>query len=95
MAALELGLDTVKFFPAGVYGGAAAIKALSAPFGGVRFVPTGGVSAANLADYLSLGCIPAVGGSWMVPVDAIREGAFATITELCADAVAAAAAVVK
>jgi 2-dehydro-3-deoxyphosphogluconate aldolase/(4S)-4-hydroxy-2-oxoglutarate aldolase len=95
MAALELGLDTVKFFPANVYGGAAAIKALSAPFGGVRFVPTGGVSAANLSDYLSLGCIPAVGGSWMVPVDAIREGAFATITELCAQAVAAAAAVGK
>ncbi len=95
MRALELGLDTVKFFPAGVYGGASAIKALSAPFGGVRFVPTGGVSAANLGDFLSLACVPAVGGSWMVPVDAIREGAFATVTGLCADAVAAAAAVGK
>lgn len=93
MAALELGLDTVKFFPAGVYGGAAAIKALSAPFGGVQFVPTGGVSAANLSEYLSLPCVPAVGGSWMVPTDAIREGAFGTVTQLCADAVAAAAAV--
>lgn len=91
MAAQELGIDTVKFFPAQVYGGAAAIKALSAPFGGVSFVPTGGVSAANLVDYLSLGCVPAVGGSWMVPVDAIAEGAFSTITELCAEAVAAAA----
>lgn len=95
MAAQELGLDTVKFFPANVYGGAAAIKALSAPFGGMRFVPTGGVSASNISDYLSLGCVPAVGGSWMVPVDAIRERAFAHVSELCRDAVAAAAAVGK
>jgi len=95
MAAMELGLDTVKFFPANVYGGASAIKALSAPFGGIRFVPTGGVSGANLHDFLSLSCIPAVGGSWMVPVDAIREGAFGRVTELCAEAVAAAAAVRK
>jgi len=95
MAAQELGLDTVKFFPANVYGGAAAIKALSAPFGSMRFVPTGGVSVSNLSDYLSLGCVPAVGGSWMVPVDAIREGAFAHVSELCAGAVAAAAAIGK
>lgn len=95
MAAQELGLDTVKFFPAGVYGGAPAIKALSAPFGGMRFVPTGGVSASNLSDYLSLACVPAVGGSWMVPVDAIHEGAYDRVSELCRDAVAAAAAVGK
>lgn len=93
MAAQELGLDTVKFFPANVYGGAAAIKALSAPFGSMRFVPTGGVSVSNLSDYLSLGCVPAVGGSWMVPVDVIREGAFAHVSELCVAAVAAAAAI--
>ena len=95
MAAQELGLDTVKFFPANVFGGAAAIKALSAPFGSMRFVPTGGVSVSNLSDYLSLGCVPAVGGSWMVPVDAIREGAFAHVSELCVAAVAAAAAIRK
>ena len=95
MAAQELGLDTVKFFPANVYGGAAAIKALSAPFGSMRFVPTGGVSVSNLSDYLSLGCVPAVGGSWMVPVDAIREGAFERVSELCVAAVAAAAAIRK
>ena len=95
MAAQELGLDTVKFFPPNVYGGAAAIKALSAPFGSMRFVPTGGVSVSNLFDYLSLGCVPAVGGSWMVPVDAIREGAFAHVSELCVAAVAAAAAIRK
>lgn len=95
MAAQELGLDTVKFFPANVYGGAAAIKALSAPFGSMRFVPTGGVSVSNLFDYLSLGCVPAVGGSWMVPVDAIRESAFAHVSELCVAAVTAAAAIRK
>jgi 2-dehydro-3-deoxyphosphogluconate aldolase/(4S)-4-hydroxy-2-oxoglutarate aldolase len=95
MAAQELGLDTVKFFPANVFGGAAAIKALSAPFGSMRFVPTGGVSVSNLSDYLSLGCVPAVGGSWMVPVAAIREGAFAHVSELCVAAVAAAAAIRK
>src|SRR5450756_1913681 len=95
MAAQELGLDTVKFFPANVYGGAAAIKALSAPFGSMRFVPTGGVSVSNLSDYLSLGCVPAVGGSWMVSVDAIREGAFAHVSQLGVAAVAAAAAIRK
>jgi 2-dehydro-3-deoxyphosphogluconate aldolase/(4S)-4-hydroxy-2-oxoglutarate aldolase len=53
-AALEMGLTTVKFFPAGTSGGAKAIAALAAPFGGVRFVPTGGVGPGNLADYLAL-----------------------------------------
>jgi len=93
MQAQSFNLDVVKFFPANVYGGAAAIKALSAPFGGMRFVPTGGVSAANIGDFLSLSCIPAVGGSWMVPVDKIRAGEYDAITQLCAEAVAAAAAV--
>jgi len=93
MQAQSFNLDVVKFFPANVYGGAAAIKALSAPFGGMRFVPTGGVSAKNIGDFLSLSCIPAVGGSWMVPVDKIRAGEYDAITQLCAEAVAAAAAV--
>lgn len=66
-AALELGLTTLKFFPANVYGGASALKALGAPFGGVSFIPTGGVSASNLHDYLALSNVAAVGGSWMVP----------------------------
>lgn len=88
-AALELGIDTVKFFPAGTSGGPAAIKALAAPFGGVRFVPTGGVSAANLDDYLSIPSVLAVGGSWMVPQAAIREGDFDTVRRLTEDAVAA------
>lgn len=87
-AALELGLTTVKFFPAGTSGGAAAISALAAPFGGVRFVPTGGITAANVQDYLGIPAVAAVGGSWMVPKDRVRAGDFAGITRLTADAVA-------
>ena len=87
-AALELGLTTVKFFPAGTSGGAPAIKALAAPFGGVSFVPTGGVSAQNLADYLSIPAVAAVGGSWMVPKDLIGGGDFAGVARLSAAAVA-------
>ena len=68
MAALDHGLTTLKFFPANVYGGVAALKALAAPFPQVRFIPTGGVSTSNLADYLQLASVAAVGGSWMVPV---------------------------
>src|SRR5450631_121413 len=86
-AALELGLTTVKFFPAGTSGGAAAIKALAAPFGGVKFVPTGGVGPGNLAEYLALPAVAAVGGSWMVPRDRVKAGDFAGIQQLTADAV--------
>jgi len=91
-AALELGLTTVKFFPAGTSGGAAAIKALAAPFGGIMFVPTGGVGPGNLAQYLSLPAVAAVGGSWMVPRDRVKAGDFAGIHQLTADAVALARA---
>ncbi|MBO1753454.1 bifunctional 4-hydroxy-2-oxoglutarate aldolase/2-dehydro-3-deoxy-phosphogluconate aldolase [Actinotalea sp. BY-33] len=87
-AALELGLSTVKFFPAGTSGGAPAIKALAAPFGGVTFVPTGGVGPANLHEYLAIPAVAAVGGSWMVPRDRIKAGDFAGITQLTAEAVA-------
>ncbi|GEA86509.1 bifunctional 4-hydroxy-2-oxoglutarate aldolase/2-dehydro-3-deoxy-phosphogluconate aldolase [Cellulomonas cellasea] len=90
-AALELGLTTVKFFPAGTSGGAPAIAALAAPFGGVQFVPTGGVSPTNLHEYLALPSVAAVGGSWMVPRDRIRARDTAGITELTASAVALAA----
>lgn len=93
MAALKLGLDTVKFFPAGSHGGAKAVKALSAPFGHVGFVPTGGVGPDNLADYFGLPCVPAVGGSWMVPTDLVDAGDVAGLTDLIRTAVAAAAAV--
>ena len=87
-AALELGINTVKFFPAGTSGGAAAIKALAAPFGDVRFVPTGGVGPKNLAEYLSIQAVAAVGGSWMVPRDLVKSGDFAGIQALTAEAVA-------
>ncbi len=87
-AALELGLTTVKFFPAGTSGGPAAIKALSAPFGDVGFVPTGGVGPANLSDYLAVPAVRAVGGSWMVPRDRVAARDVATVTRLTAEAVA-------
>lgn len=90
-AALELGLTTVKFFPAGTSGGAAAIKALAAPFGQVSFVPTGGVGPKNLADYLALANVAAVGGSWMCPRNLVTAGDFAGITALTLEAVALAA----
>ncbi len=87
-AALELGLTTVKFFPAGTSGGAPAISALAAPFGGVRFVPTGGIGPANLHEYLAIPAVLAVGGSWMVPRAAVRAGNFSEITRLTVQAVA-------
>ncbi|EYR64045.1 keto-deoxy-phosphogluconate aldolase [Actinotalea ferrariae CF5-4] len=87
-AALELGVSTVKFFPAGTSGGPAAIAALAAPFGHVRFVPTGGVGPENLREYLDLPAVAAVGGSWMVPRARVAARDTAGITELVADAVA-------
>jgi 2-dehydro-3-deoxyphosphogluconate aldolase / (4S)-4-hydroxy-2-oxoglutarate aldolase len=88
MAALEKGLKILKFFPAEAYGGVTTLKALSAPFGGVKYMPTGGVSAKNMADYLALPSVHAVGGSWMVEGKLISSGNFAEITRLAADAVA-------
>ena len=93
-AALE-GLTTVKFFPAHTSGGPAAIGALGAPFAGVSFVPTGGIGPKNLAEYLSLPMVAAVGGSWMVSRDLVKAGDFAGIQRLTADAVAVAVAVAK
>ncbi|HEY5050615.1 MAG TPA: bifunctional 4-hydroxy-2-oxoglutarate aldolase/2-dehydro-3-deoxy-phosphogluconate aldolase [Acidothermaceae bacterium] len=72
-AALELGLDTVKFFPAESAGGANAISALAAPFADVSFVPTGGINVSNLDSYLALPSVVAVGGSWMIPRDLVRS----------------------
>ncbi|PRZ09532.1 2-dehydro-3-deoxyphosphogluconate aldolase/(4S)-4-hydroxy-2-oxoglutarate aldolase [Isoptericola sp. CG 20/1183] len=87
MAALDLGVETVKLFPASVVGGPAALKALAAPFGTVRFVPTGGVSAANLGEYLTLAPVLAVGGSWMVAKRLVDAGEWDQITRLTAEAV--------
>lgn len=94
-AALELGLTTVKFFPAGTSGGAPAIQALAAPFGHVSFVPTGGVGPENLADYLAIPTVAAVGGSWMCPRGLVTAGDFAGITALTTAAVALAASLTK
>ncbi|KQY47578.1 bifunctional 4-hydroxy-2-oxoglutarate aldolase/2-dehydro-3-deoxy-phosphogluconate aldolase [Cellulomonas sp. Root137] len=91
-AALELGLTTIKFFPAGTSGGAKAIAALAAPFGHVGVVPTGGVGPANLAEYLALPSVVAVGGSWMCPRSLVAARDVAAITALTADAVALAGA---
>ncbi|MDR2379551.1 MAG: bifunctional 4-hydroxy-2-oxoglutarate aldolase/2-dehydro-3-deoxy-phosphogluconate aldolase [Bifidobacteriaceae bacterium] len=94
-AALEHGIDLLKFFPAATSGGAAAIKALGGPFRQVSFVPTGGIGPANLAEYLRLPGVAAIGGSWMVPTAAIRQGAFGRVRELVAEAVAQAAGIVR
>jgi 2-dehydro-3-deoxyphosphogluconate aldolase/(4S)-4-hydroxy-2-oxoglutarate aldolase len=87
MMALEAGLDTVKFFPAEQYGGLSTIKALSAPFPGVRFVPTGGINKSNIAEYLAFDKIIACGGSWMVKDTLISNKEFDKIAELTAEAV--------
>ena len=85
-AAVNMGLKVVKFFPANVYGGLNAMKNLSAPFGGVKFLPTGGVNTGNIKEYISAPFIHAVGGSWVCPKDAIKAGEFEKITALCAEA---------
>ena len=87
-AALELGLNTVKFFPAESAGGATAIAALAAPFAGVSFVPTGGINASNLDSYLALPNVIAVGGSWMVPRDLVSAHDVARLVGLITGAVA-------
>ena len=85
-AAIKLGLKVVKFFPANVYGGLNAMKNLSAPFVGIKFMPTGGVNAQNLSEYISAPFIHAVGGSWVCPKADIAAGNFDKITALCAEA---------
>lgn len=86
--AVKRGLEVVKFFPAEQFGGVATIKALAAPYTGVRFMPTGGISAKNLADYLGFKKIVACGGSWMVKGDLVTAGEFDKIKEMTAEAVA-------
>ena len=86
MAAMKLGLTVVKFFPAGVYGGLSAMKALSGPFGGIKFIPTGGVNSHNIGEFIAAPFIHAVGGSWVCPKADIAAGNFERITELCKQA---------
>ena len=85
--ALRHGLNILKFFPAQAFGGIGTLKAISAPYGGVRFIPTGGISAQNLNDYLALPSVLACGGSWLVKKTLIASGDFETITRLTAEAV--------
>lgn len=85
--ALSLGLDTVKFFPAEPSGGIKMIRAMAAPYGNVKFMPTGGVDATNLKDYLAFPKVIACGGSWMVKPEMIAAGDFEGITRLTRAAV--------
>jgi 2-dehydro-3-deoxyphosphogluconate aldolase/(4S)-4-hydroxy-2-oxoglutarate aldolase len=80
--ALDAGLTTVKFFPAEQLGGAPMIKALSAPFPMVRFIPTGGINADNLDDYQALPAVLAVGGTWMVAPHLLEDGNWGEVTRL-------------
>ena len=86
--AWNLGLRTVKLFPASLVGGPKILKALSSVFRDVRFMPTGGVSPANLNEYLAVPAVLACGGSWLTPKAAIEAGDFAAITKLAKDAIA-------
>ena len=85
--ALELGLSTLKFFPAEASGGIAMLKALSAVYP-VQFLPTGGISPANVEKYLALPSVIACGGTWMVPNDLIDQGDWSTLTTLIGEATA-------
>lgn len=85
--AISMGLEVVKFFPAEAMGGIKTIKALSAPYSNVKFIPTGGVNEKNLNDYLSCPSVLACGGSWMVSGALINSGDFDKITELTKNAV--------
>lgn len=86
MMGLEFGLKVLKFFPAKIYGGISALKAISGPFPDVSFIPTGGVGADNLADFAGLRNVCAVGGSWICTAKDISEGNFGVITELSREA---------
>ncbi|MFF4728669.1 bifunctional 4-hydroxy-2-oxoglutarate aldolase/2-dehydro-3-deoxy-phosphogluconate aldolase [Streptomyces mirabilis] len=87
MRALKAGITTVKLFPAESLGGLRALRALAAPFPGVRFVPTGGIGADQLAGYLADPAVLAVGGSWMATPAHLESGAYAEIRRLTAEAV--------
>jgi 2-dehydro-3-deoxyphosphogluconate aldolase/(4S)-4-hydroxy-2-oxoglutarate aldolase len=86
MRAVNLGLTELKFFPGSLAGGIPMLRALGSVFRGVRFMPTGGVSVANLADFLSVPCVLACGGSWLTPEDAVASENFDEITKLATEA---------
>ena len=85
--AFNLGLDVVKFFPASIAGGVPALKTLGSVFRTMKFMPTGGISTANLAEFLAVPSVLACGGSWLTPPDAVAAGDFDRIAVLAAEAV--------
>jgi len=85
--ALDKGLDILKFFPAEALGGLRMLKAIAAPYVGVKFIPTGGINLDNLADYLAHPSVHCCGGSWLVKASLISAGKFDEITQLARDAV--------
>jgi len=85
--ALDVGLNILKFFPAEAMGGLATLKAIAAPYGGVKFIPTGGINPDNLAEYLAHPSVHCCGGSWLVKGDLITAGKFDEITRLAREAV--------
>jgi 2-dehydro-3-deoxyphosphogluconate aldolase/(4S)-4-hydroxy-2-oxoglutarate aldolase len=87
LQAINEGITTLKFFPAETLGGVNALKAMSAPFPGISFMPTGGITAANAKEYLQLSSVVAVGGSWMVAQKLVDTGDFDAITSLTKEAV--------
>lgn len=87
MTAVGLGLTEVKFFPAGLLGGPAAIRALTAPFTTISFMPSSGVNAVNMADYLTIPAVPAVSGSWMVDPALLVQGRWEEVTARSAAAI--------
>ncbi len=86
MYALKHGIKVIKFFPANVYGGLTALKSLAGPFGGVKFIPTGGVGPANLKEFAAAPVVYAVGGSWVCPKADIAAHNYEKITALCREA---------
>ena len=85
--ALDIGLNVLKFFPAEALGGIKTLKAISAPYAGVKFIPTGGINRDNLAEYLALSSVHCCGGSWLVKANLISAGRFDEITQLAGEAV--------
>ncbi|MDQ4134545.1 MAG: bifunctional 4-hydroxy-2-oxoglutarate aldolase/2-dehydro-3-deoxy-phosphogluconate aldolase [Pseudomonadota bacterium] len=88
MALADLGFEVLKFFPAEASGGAAWLKAIGGPLPHLKFCPTGGLNLKNAPDYLALPNVPCIGGTWMVPNQAIADGDFATIGRLSREAAA-------
>lgn len=87
MLGMSYGLNAFKFFPAEANGGVKALQAIAGPFAQVRFCPTGGITPDNYRDYLALKSVLCIGGSWLVPADALETGDYDRITRLARDAV--------